>query len=435
MSIEEIYTEFLASDGISIDSRTIRPNQIFFALGGTKEEGSKYAGDALKKGARLAVVTHSGHAGEHCIGVESALSTLQQLATKHRDTLKIPVLGITGSVGKTTTKELIHSVLSRQYKSYCTTGNLNNHIGVPLTVLGIGGDVEIAIIEMGANHIGEIETLCAIAKPTHGLITKIGKAHLEGFGSLEGVIIAKSDLFRFLQNNHGVAFINDEDSLLLSVSKGFSMEKKYIHDSVNAELIDAAPFLRLRVSLAHEEALINTQIPGKYNQQNVEAALCIGHYFKVPLDKMKQGIESYESKSNRSQLFPYRGNNFILDAYNANPVSMEAAIKSFAELVTSEKKILILGEMKELGEESLSSHQEIIELLSDYTWERVILVGKQFADPGKKSDFLYFEDVTTLASWFEKQSFKDTIFLVKGSRGVALEKIFKGDLVNPGSSH
>ncbi len=437
MSIEEIYRHFLSSNGVSIDSRTIQQNQIFFALGGSRVAGHTFANDAITKKARLAIVD-SGYSKDTngIVVVKSALETLQRLAAYHRDRLSIPLLGITGSVGKTTTKELIHSVLSTHYKTYCTQGNLNNHIGVPLSVLAIQQDMELAIIEMGANHIGEIESLCEIARPTHGLITKIGKAHLEGFGSLEGVIIAKSELYRFLQKNNGTAFVNEQDELLLAVSEGFEMKKIYIHAKLNTELIESDPFLSLRIQQPEvTESILNTRIPGKYNLPNIEAAICIGDYFKVPMDKIMLGLESFESKSNRSQLVNYQGNTYLLDAYNANPVSMQASIKSFADLATSNKKVLILGEMRELGKDSTKEHQYIIDLINTYKWDQVILVGSHFSALTGIPDFFYFKEITELAVWFENQKFTDTVFLIKGSRGVALEKLFKQQVVNPGSSH
>lgn len=437
MLIEEIYNQFIEGAGISIDSRTIQPNQIFFALGGSPADGLIHAEDAVSKGARLAIVGNPNFSKDSRILLaDSPLQTLQQLADYHRSRLSIPVLGITGSVGKTTTKELIYSVLATHFRTYCTQGNLNNHIGVPLSILGISRDTEIAIIEMGANHIGEIEALCEIAKPTHGIITTIGKAHLEGFGSFEGVMIAKSELYRYLQKNKGTAFINEEDAMLLAVSSGFEMEKIFIHDQFISGLVAADPFLTVRIKRKGEdETIINTRIPGRYNLTNIDAAICIGSYFKVPIEKIKLGLESYESKSNRSQLLSYGDNNYLMDAYNANPLSMEAAIRSFAELVTRDKKILILGEMRELGNDSAKEHLHIKELISEYEWEQVILVGLQFSVLPLVPGFYYFNDVTDLAAWFEKQEFKDTIFLVKGSRGVTLEKLFKDQMVNPGSTH
>jgi len=437
MSIEEIYRHFLSSNGVSIDSRTILENQLFFALRGSRVASHTFAMDAIGKGARLAIVD-SGYSNDtdNIIVVNSTLETLQKLAAHHRDHLSIPLIGITGSVGKTTTKELIHSVLSTQYKTYCTQGNLNNHIGVPLSILAIPLEMELAIIEMGANHIGEIESLCEIARPTHGLITRIGKAHLEGFGSLEGVIIAKSELYRFLQKNKGTAFINENDELLLAVSAGFEMEKIYIHANLMTKLIESDPFLSIKVKRREESwSIINTRIPGNYNLPNIEAAICIGDYFKIPMDKIRLGIESFESNSNRSQWVNYQGNSFLLDAYNANPVSMEASIKSFADITTTQKKVLILGEMRELGMDSAKEHQHILDLINEYTWNQVILVGPLFSALTAIPGYLYFNEIAALTAWFENQKFTDTLFLIKGSRGVALEKLFNKPVVNPGSSH
>lgn len=437
MDIRDLYLEFLAGSGISTDSRSIKPGQLFFGLSGTRAKGSDFAQQALLNGARYAVVDDPGLAGHPgCIIVHSALETLQQLATWHRHQLKIPVIGITGSVGKTTTKALLQAVLSSKYRAFCTQGNLNNHIGVPLSVLSITGEHEIAIIEMGANHIGEIEALCEIARPSHGLITRIGKAHLEGFGSLEGVLIAKTELFRYLMKNNGLAFINDRDDLILSASKGFDMEKVLIHQAIGSSILTADPLLTIRLQPTGEPAMeIKTRIPGTYNLENIEAAACIGWFFQVPATEIKEALEKFESTSNRSQVIEYGENSYLMDAYNANPVSMAEAIRSFAVIPTTKKKVLILGEMRELGMDSPAEHQMILDLISQYPWEGVILVGKEYTDLVTSGTYYYFPDVASLKPWFREQKFRDTFFLVKGSRGVALEALFDPGTISPGSAH
>ena len=437
MDIRDLYLEFLAGSGISTDSRLIKPGQLFFGLSGTRAKGSDFAQQAIQNGARYAIVDDpdlAGHPG--CILVTSALETLQQLATWHRHQLKIPVIGITGSVGKTTTKALIQAVLSSKYRAFCTLGNLNNHIGVPLSVLSITGEHEIAIIEMGANHIGEIEALCEIARPTHGLITRIGKAHLEGFGSLEGVLIAKTELFRYLLKNKGLAFINDQDELILAASKGFDMEKIFIHQAVGSSILAADPLLTIRLELNGEPAMeIKTRIPGSYNLENIDAAACIGRFFQVPAPEIKEALEKFESTSNRSQVIEYEDNSYLMDAYNANPVSMAEAVRSFAGIPTTKKKVLILGEMRELGTDSPAEHQMILDLISQYPWAGVILVGKEYTDLVISDRYYYFPDLESLKPWFREHKFRDTFFLIKGSRGVALEQLFDPGTISPGSAH
>lgn len=435
MDLDRLYLEFLQSDGVCIDSRALKPNQIFFALPGNHVNGNEYAIDALNSGARLAIVEDLKLTEENkrCVYAASSLQLLQQLATHHRNQFEIPVIGITGSVGKTTTKELIASILSTRYRIIATQGNLNNHIGVPLTVLNIKKNTELAIIEMGANHIGEIAELCAISRPTHGLITRIGKAHLEGFGSLEGVIIAKSDLYRFLRDHTGTAFIQDSDELVLAVSKGFEMHKVFVQQHVKGSILESDPFLRIEVRTSGESFLIDTRLPGKYNFDNIIMGIAVGIYFEVPPDQIRQAIESYTLSSNRSQHIYYQTNEFILDAYNANPLSMAEAIKSFHSWKTNKKKILVLGEMKELGDSRLSEHQKVIDLIDQYAWGDVCLVGPSFLETGRNRGYLFFNDVNALKSWYLNLEFTDTAFLIKASRSMTLEKMI--DHINPGSGH
>ncbi|MEP7266044.1 MAG: UDP-N-acetylmuramoyl-tripeptide--D-alanyl-D-alanine ligase [Saprospiraceae bacterium] len=437
MDIQDLYIEFCKSDGIAIDSRKLKHNQIFFALRGENVDGNQYAIKAIESGARLVVVSDLNIAKLHnkCVYFPDSLVALQQLAGIRRGLLTIPIIGITGSVGKTTTRELISTILKTTYKTYSTEGNYNNHIGVPLSILSINDDVEIAVIEMGANHIGEIAELCEIARPTHGIITRIGQAHLEGFGSLEGVIIAKSDLFRYIRDHQGIAFVNDSDSILFSISKGFDMTKIFIHQEIEVVQVTANPFIHTNLKVNSQWVELTTRIPGKYNLENIIAAMVIGEFFKISSDAQKKAIESYRPHSNRSQIIYHDSNEFLLDAYNANPLSTTEAIKSFSEYDTSKKKILLLGEMNELGEARLKAHQRIVELISELksNWEQVILVGPTFNELKYENRFLYFENVALLKSWFQNQSFTDTAFLLKASRSVQLEQLISK--INPDSKH
>ncbi|MEP7321024.1 MAG: UDP-N-acetylmuramoyl-tripeptide--D-alanyl-D-alanine ligase [Saprospiraceae bacterium] len=435
MDIDKLYQEYLLSDGICIDSRIIKSNQIFFALPGSRVNGNAYAIQALDAGARLAIVEDKELVNNEpkCRYTDSSLLLLQALAKEHRSHLNIPVIGITGSVGKTTTKELITNLLSSAFKVIATEGNLNNHLGVPMTVLSIKKDTEIAIIEMGANHIGEIAELCDICQPNHGIITKIGKAHLEGFGSLEGVIIAKSDLYRYIRDHSGVAFINDQDELLMAVSKGFEMNKIFVRDILRSSLVSSDPFLHLNIELHGKSLDVHTRLPGMYNYENVCLALSVGVYFKIDVDKLIALLADFKQMSNRSQHLNHLSNEYILDAYNANPVSMAAAIQSFHSWNTTKKKILVLGEMKELGDARLKEHQKIIDLVNAYSWHSICLVGPSFSEIGTDKDHLYFRDVTELKSWYDGQVFSDTAFLIKASRGMTLEKMMSG--FTPDSTH
>ena len=424
MDINTLYQEYLLSSGVSIDSRSIKPNQIFFALPGTKVKGRQYASEALNKGARLALVEDEGLAQNESkfFFTPDALLALQNLAIHHRNHLQIPIIGITGSAGKTTTKELISKVLSKKYVVSSTQGNLNNHIGVPLTLLGITPQTQIGIVEMGANHINEIEALCEIARPTHGLITSIGKAHLEGFGSLEGVILAKSELFRFLNKQNGVIFDNQDDALVFNVSKAFDMKKVFYADLIIGELIDASHQLKPRLASNKKEVFVNTSLPGKYNYSNLLSAATVGAYFGVSLQEIKIAFETFENSNNRSQLIKKGTNDYLMDAYNANPLSMSEAISSFADLVTDKNKILVLGEMREMGVDEMAEHKKIIELVQRFPWSMVCLIGDSFNFVDTSSHLKLFKDVDAFKSWESLQPFENAFILVKGSRGVALEK-------------
>lgn len=437
MELSTLYSEFLSSDGISIDTRSIRDNQIFFALPGERVDGNLFAHRAIEKGARLAVVSDQELANKNpkCIFFRDTLLVLQELAKWHRKTLDIPVIGITGSVAKTTTKELVNCVLESRYKTFATAGNLNNHIGVPLSILSINKSIEIAVIEMGANHIGEIRDLCTISMPNHGLITRIGHAHLEGFGGIEGVIVAKSDLYRYLRDHNGTAFINNNDPILQSLAKGFDMNKIFIHGELHSIVTKADPVLEISLSYHDKKAVLKTNIPGLYNLENIEAAIMIGIFFKIEWEEIINAIAGYKPKANRSEWIKMDTNDILLDAYNANPTSMSEAIKSFAEFNTPKKKVLILGEMKEMGDARIWAHNEIIEIIKKYSekWFNVCLVGSSFKEVNNGSEFMVFENVSQAKEWFDKSNIEHAAILIKGSRSMAMEKILNTTIF--GSEH
>ncbi len=430
-SIKTLYQIFKKHPKVTTDSRKIEEGCIFFALKGDNFNGNQYAKEALEKGAAYAIIDEREYeGGDQYILVEDVLSTLQKLANFHRKKLMIPVLGITGSNGKTTTKELIASILCSQYRCHFTKGNFNNHIGVPLTLLQIPIDTEIAVIEMGANHIGEIEFLCNIAEPTHGVITNIGKAHLEGFGSLEGVKKAKSELYQFLKNNNGVSFINMDELYLTNLSDGITKRVFYTQsDKPNpleapyeTSLYQTHPFIKAGFLNTNQElVLVESQLLGHYNFNNIMTAICIGRYFRVPPQKIKKAIENYIPSNNRSQLIKRESNTFILDAYNANPTSMKNALENFGKIKHS-KKVAILGDMLELGEFSIEEHRKIVEQSIRMKLDEILLVGKEFAEIQDK-EVQHFENVQLLKAWFDKKNFQETYFLIKGSRGIRLEKL------------
>ena len=418
--IEDIYAAYLASTGITTDSRNVAKGNIFFALKGDHFNGNQYSLQALEKGAVLAVVDEDvpGRHEQH-IRVNNCLETLQLLAAHHRKQLDIPVIGLTGSNGKTTTKELIARVLAGKFKTHATSGNLNNHIGVPLTVLGIGKDTQIAVIEMGANHVGEIAALCEIARPTHGLITNIGKAHLEGFGSYQGVIIAKTELFRFLGNTGGYAFVNSDDALLMEHSEHLNRHTygRTSDGDTMATITATLPFLEIRWK-AHQ---ICTGLYGDYNFDNIMAAISMGEFFGIPEQVTADAIATYRPANSRSQLLQTADNRIFLDAYNANPSSMVAAIRNF-EQQKGASKVLILGDMLELGQDSFQEHLNIIQSIAG-KFKTVILVGPEFAKASTGKEFQVFENTHEAGEWLLEHPLKGYDILVKGSRGIALEKL------------
>ena len=346
------------------------------------------------------------------------------LFRSHRKQFQIPVIAITGSNGKTTTKELVNAVLSSHYKTCTTKGNLNNHIGVPLTLLSIKSDAEMAVIEMGANHQKEIESYCIYAMPTHGLITNCGKAHLEGFGGIEGVKKGKGELFDFLKINDGIAFVNDDFNYLKQMSQGIKNIVQYgTKDGlVTGDVYASDPFLQVQITSSFKESLIKTQLVGDYNFSNILSAVTIGKYFNVPDEKIKSAIENYTPSNSRSQLKDQGTNKIILDAYNANPTSLKAAIENFAKM-NAANKVLMIGGMMELGEESIEEHQNIINLIQQNSWKNVVLVGGDFKH--LSTPYLYFNNSTEAKEWFRKQQFSDTTFLIKGSRSTKMELVIE----------
>ncbi|MBX5439151.1 MAG: UDP-N-acetylmuramoyl-tripeptide--D-alanyl-D-alanine ligase [Thermoflavifilum sp.] len=424
VSVSELYACYRQHPHIQTDSRKLQPGEIFFALQGPRYDGHQFVAEVLEKGASY-VVVHRPEAviNERCLLVADTLEALQQLAHHHRMQQNIPFLAIGGSNGKTTTKELIHAVLATTYQAYATPGNWNNHIGIPLTLLGMPPETTIAIIEMGANHLGEMMQYCTMVSPTHGLITNIGKDHLEGFGSLEGVKKAYNELYDYLRLIHGVAFVCYDDATLMALSEGISNRHTYgstAEAEVSGSLLQANPFLSLDVRVHGQQAHIQTQLIGRYNFHNVMAAVAVGAFFGVPLTEIQAGIARYVPRNNRSQLLEKDGNVYILDAYNANPSSMKAAIENFAAM-PARKKILLLGAMKELGEASAAEHQELIRLIDQYSWDLVALAGEEFA--GLSRDYLYFPDTASLREWWKNQHITDAYVLVKGSRSLAMEQV------------
>ncbi|MDX1627046.1 MAG: UDP-N-acetylmuramoyl-tripeptide--D-alanyl-D-alanine ligase [Fulvivirga sp.] len=419
----KLYQHFLKYPKICTDTRKIEPDCIFFALRGPNFNANEFAEEALEKGASLAVVDQEKFKnGDRYMLVDNVLETLQELAKHHRQRLTIPIIGLTGSNGKTTTKELINAVLSQEYNVYATKGNLNNHIGVPLTILSIRPDHEMAIVEMGANHVGEIQQLCEIAQPTHGMITNIGKAHLEGFGGIEGVIRGKSELYHHLIQNEGEVWINSQNEILSNMAKRFSKPMFYPskEDFYHCKLLHETPYVVIQTE---EGETVTTHLVGKYNFENIAAALCIGKYFKVSSQKAHQAIEAYNPSNNRSQVIKKGDNTIILDAYNANPSSMRSALENLWT-VSNKHKVVILGDMKELGEDSEEEHQLVGQMLSEHNLSGIYLLGPEMkAAKNKLPQAFHTEDKKELLSELKNQKFKKTAILIKGSRSMALEEV------------
>jgi UDP-N-acetylmuramoyl-tripeptide--D-alanyl-D-alanine ligase len=422
MNIAALHNIFLASNSVSTDTRKVNENDLFFALKGDNFNGNKFAKDAIKKGAGYAVIDEADYKlNNQYILVDNVLETLQELAKFHRNYLKLKIIALTGSNGKTTTKELINTVLSAKYKTTATIGNLNNHIGVPLTLLSMNSSTEIGIVEMGANHLKEIAFLCDIAQPDYGYITNFGKAHLEGFGSVEGVIQGKSELYQYLKQNNKCIFTNNEDAKQKELLKNYNDTYGFGNSSSNDVVIhfeEANPFV---VSMFQNE-VIKSQLIGSYNFTNISAAIAIGNYFDVEALAIKEAIENYVPSNNRSQIITKGTNKIILDAYNANPTSMKAALDNFAQL-KSNRKIAILGDMFELGNDAEKEHQFIADYASSLNLDQLYLVGENFYATNCKVDtYKSFDDFKNA---FELSSIKATTILIKGSRGMALEHVLE----------
>lgn len=422
MQIEELYKIYLQHRSVQTDTRKLKQGDLFFALKGPNFNANLFAQQALNAGAAFAIVDEPAEIkSEKIIIVNDVLTTLQKLAKHHRKQFKIPFIAITGSNGKTTTKELLHEVLSATYKTYTTEGNLNNHIGIPLTILKIKEDAEIALIEMGANHLKEIESYCSFTLPTHGLITNCGKAHLEGFGGEEGVRKGKGELFDYLKTHNGVAFIMSDYDYLKIMSQGIPTIKTYGTNEaeITGVVKNSNAFLEVAITKGTSIDVIKTQLVGEYNLPNILAAVAVGKYFNVPDEKIKSALENYTPSNSRSQLMHKDTNKIILDAYNANPTSMKLAIENFTKMEGNEK-ILLLGGMMELGDESVQEHQSIINIINQHKWKAVVLVGGDFNKI--KHPYIYFENSAQVAEWLKEQQFKNCQLLIKGSRSMQMEK-------------
>lgn len=423
MNIDALYDIFLQYPSVETDTRKLKKGDIFFALKGPNFNGNQYLEQALSLGASYCVADEvTGFTHDHIILVKDSLDTLQQLAKKHRSTFSIPFIAITGSNGKTTTKELVSEVLSTTYKTYTTFGNLNNHIGVPLTLLRIKKDAEMAVIEMGANHQKEIASYCEYAMPTHGIITNCGKAHLEGFGGVEGIRKGKGELFDYLRAHRGLAFIFSDYDYLHEMSEGIQQVIRYGEHSgdIQGSVVKGSDLLEVTVTRGASLPSIKTQLVGDYNLPNVLAAVCIGKTFGVSDADIKKALEEYTPSNSRSQLIKQGSNHIILDAYNANPTSMKAAISNFANM-EGDKKILVLGGMMELGEDSIKEHADIVQIIASRPWYKVVLVGKDYIN--LPPSFIHFNTTEEAKNWYAGEQPENAQVLIKGSRSMQMEKV------------
>ena len=427
MKTEQLYNIFKESEGVSTDSRSVGKGQIFFALWGDTYNGNKFASEALARGAKCAVIDDLLFENGNTILVDDCLFELQALAKHVRKEMNVPVLAITGTNGKTTTKELIAAILAKKFKLHYTKGNLNNHIGVPLTILSAPSNTEMLIIEMGASHIGEIRTLCLIAKPDYGIITNIGNAHIEGFGSIDGIIKAKTELYEHLRKVNGVALYNDKDPLL--TEKIFKLINRAVpfSDPTGIELliepVQSDLNLKIVITYLHRTYNLNTNLFGSFNLENVRAAIATGLLFGVEMKDIIEAVEKYQPANNRSQVKTTKSNTLICDSYNANPTSMHLALDSFT-MLKAEQKTVILGDMLELGEKSEEEHLKVIKVLQSDFAGQVFLVGQIFQKISLESAFKTFTNVDKLIEFLKDEPVKGNTILIKGSRGMKLERIY-----------
>jgi len=417
MKISDIYKIFNKHPNVTTDTRNIKENSIFFALKGDNFNGNKFAKKAIADGCHYAIIDQDEFKlNEKYILVENVLECLQDLASYHRDQLIIPVIGITGTNGKTTSKELIHSCLSTELNTLATDGNYNNHIGVPLTLLRVKKEHDIAIIEMGANHENEIKYLCEIAKPNYGIITNIGKAHLEGFKNIEGVKKTKKELYDYIKINNGKIFINNDDAILNEISKDIDSISYGLNGEINGSIKESSIFTNVQYKLH----IIETQLIGTYQFYNIMLSIAVATHFGIKLKNISKALTNYKPSNNRSQVIKTESNTMILDAYNANPSSMYEMINSFSK-IQNKNKICILGDMAELGECSTKEHLNLIHLLENLKI-KCLFVGNEFSKLNKTDCFI---DVYNLIDYLKSKPIKDSTILIKGSRSVALEKVIK----------
>lgn len=423
MSIIDLYDLFIHNPQITTDSRNCPKGSIFFALKGDKFDGNQYAGKALASGCVYAVIDNPDYyIGERTILVDNVLKTLQQLAHHHRKVLGLPIIGITGTNGKTTTKELLAAVLSTKFNLLYTEGNFNNHIGVPLTLLRLTHDHEMAVIEMGASHPGDIKELVDIVHPNYGIITNIGRAHLEGFGSFEGVIRTKGELYDYIRRSKGKIFIKKENEYLQSIAKGIEQITYGNGDDAFAsgQVVSCDPFLVFNWKQQGKLHTVETHMIGSYNLDNVLAAVAVGRFFKIPAERISRAIAAYEPTNNRSQFKKTENNELIIDAYNANPSSMKVALDNFITMPVQPKAI-ILGDMRELGPTSDELHAEVVEQIKKGQFDKVFLCGEHFSKVGK--EFSPFATTEAMVEELRKQPLKGYHILIKGSHSMGLEKL------------
>lgn len=428
ITTQQLYQHYLNHRLISTDTRIISPGCLFFALKGENFDANTFAAEAIALGAAFAVVDdHDLEANERFLKVPDTLTALQELAKYHRQQLNIPVIGLTGSNGKTTTKELIRAVLAERYNTFATKGNLNNHIGVPLSILSLNETTEIAVIEMGANHQKEIEFLCEIAQPTHGLITNVGMAHLDGFGGFEGVKKGKAELYAYLKAHHGFAFINRDNPYLLEMSSKAGLNKVIYYgaekeNSISGKLNNSDPLIEFEWTNGDQVHAARANLTGTYNFENILAAICIGHFFRLNAIEINQGLAHYFPTNNRSQLTKTEKNTVICDFYNANPSSMTAALHNLNNL-NAEQKTAIIGDMFELGAEAPEQHEKVIRLATEINVQKLIFIGKHFFAFKDQYGGHFFETPAGAEIYLKENPVKEQLILLKGSRGMALERL------------